>query len=56
MKLLKNEQQKSNINAKFCDICKKIMEINMLKIKNIIKLENIVIIQGNIEVYKVQYT
>ena len=23
MKLLKNEQQKSYINAKFCDICKK---------------------------------
>ena len=59
--LLKNEQQKSNANAKFRDHChhtgeyrgaakfvRKILMINILKIKNIVKFGAIVIMQGDI--------
>ena len=45
MKLLTKEQQKSYENVLFV---KKDLKINISKIKNIIKLEIIVIIQGNI--------
>ena len=50
-KLLTNEQQKSYKSAKICYICQeKLVKINELKIKNIVKLGTIVIIQVNIEV------
>ena len=45
MKLLTKEQQKSYENVLFV---KKDLKINISKVKNIIKLEIIVIIQGNI--------
>ena len=45
MKLLTKEHQKSYENVLFV---KKDLKINISKIKNIIKLEIIVIIQGNI--------
>ena len=54
IKLLTKEQQESNENGKICYICKKNLRINILKIKNIIKLETIVIIQGNIEVLRLK--
>ena len=50
-KLLTNEQQKSYKSAEICYICQeKFVKINELKIKNIVKLGTIVIIQVNIEV------
>ena len=53
MKLWTKEQHESNENAKICYICnvifiKKSLKINMWKIKNIVKLEIIVIILENI--------
>ena len=45
MKLLTKEHQKSYENVLFV---KKDLKINISKVKNIIKLEIIVIIQGNI--------
>ena len=53
MKLLTNHQQKSYQNGKTCYICKKNLKINMLKIKNIVKLRTIAVIQGNIEVLRI---
>ena len=50
MKLLTKEKQESFENAKICYICKEKFEI-----KNIVKLEIIVIIQGNIEVLCIAY-
>ena len=50
MILLRNEQQKSNENSKIFSICQKKLKINMWKIKKVINLEIIAIIQGNIEV------
>ena len=60
-KILRNEQQKSNTNAKIRDHChytgeyrgaatfvRKNLIINILKIKNIVKFGDIVILQGNI--------
>ena len=47
MKLLTKEQQESYGNAKICYICKEKVENKYLKDKNIVKLEIIVIIQGN---------
>ena len=55
MKLLTKEQQESYENAKVCYICKKSFENKYLKIKNIVKLEIIVIIQENIEVLRIAY-
>ena len=55
MKLLTKEQHKSDDNAKVCYICKKNLKINMWKIKTIVKLEIIVIIQGNIELLHIAY-
>ena len=51
MKLLRNEQRKSYKNEIYIYIyifVKKNLTINMLNIKNIIKLVTIVIVQGNI--------
>ena len=48
--LVTNEQQKSYKNVKICYICMKNLKINMLKIKNIVKLGTILIIQEKIEV------
>ena len=55
MKLLTKEQQESYENAKIWYICKENLKINIWKIKNIIKLEIIVIIQWNIEVLHIAY-
>ena len=52
MKLLAKEQQNSFKNAKICYICKEKFEN---KYVNILKLEIIVIIQGNIEVLCIAY-
>ena len=48
MKQLTKEQQESYKNAKIC-------ENKYLKDKNTVKLEIIVIIQGNIEVLRIAY-
>ena len=50
MKLLTKEQQESYENARIRCICKKNLKKNIWKIKNIVKLEIIVIIKENIEV------
>ena len=50
MKLLTKEQQESYENVKISNICKEKLENKYLKDKNIVKLEIIVNIQGNIEV------
>ena len=55
MKLLTKEQQESYTNAKICYICKKNLKIHIKKTKKIIKLEIIVIIQGDIEVLRIAY-
>ena len=55
MKLLKKEQQDSYENAKICYICNKKLENKYLKDKKIVKLEIVVIIQGNIEVLGITY-
>ena len=55
MRLLTNEQQESYQNAKICHNCQKSLKINMLPIKNIIKLEITAIIQVNIEVLRIVY-
>ena len=55
MKLLINEQQKLHDDVKNGYICKEKFEINMLKIKNIVKLGIIVVIQGNREVLHIAY-
>ena len=52
MKLLTKEQQESYENAKICYICKEKIENNL---KNIVKLEVIVIIQKNVEVLYIAY-
>ena len=50
MKLLTKEQQKSCENEKIPYTCEKKLKINVWKVKNIEKLEIIVIIQANVEV------
>ena len=61
MNLLTKVQQKSYKHAKLCENVKmqklvnKKLKINMWKIKNIVKLEIIVIIQGNVEVLCMAY-
>ena len=51
-----NEQQESYENAKTCYNCKKNQpKMNNWKIKDIIKLEIIVIVQENIEVLHIAY-
>ena len=45
MKLLIKKEKKSHQNAKFVIFVEKNLKMNMLKIKNIVKLEIIVIIQ-----------
>ena len=57
-KLLTEVQQESYENAKICYICKKKFENKYLKdkkLKNMVKLEVIVIIQVNIEVLHIVY-
>ena len=46
MKLLINEQQKSYGNAKICCIFWKKLKIDMLKLKNIVKLEITIVFQN----------
>ena len=57
MKLLTKEQHESYENAKICYICKEEFENKYLKDKKycIVKLEIIVIIQGNIEALRISY-
>ena len=55
MKLLIKEQHESAENSKICYICKEILKKKMRKIKNFVKLEIIVIIQGNIEGLRIAY-
>ena len=55
IKFLTKEQQESYENAKNCYICKRKLKINIWKIRIIIKLEIIVIIQGSIEVLRIAY-
>ena len=50
MRLLTEKQQESCENAKICSICKEKFENKYLKDKNFVKLDIIVIIQGNVEV------
>ena len=49
------EKQKSYENAKICYIIKENLKINICKIKTVVKLEIIVIIQENIEVMCIVY-
>ena len=53
MKLLTKEKQESYENAQICNICKEKFENKYLK--DIMKLEIIVIIQGNIQVLPIPY-
>ena len=46
---------KSNENAKTRYNCKKYFKMNLSKIKNIVKLEKVVIIQGNLGVLHIAY-
>ena len=55
MNLLSNEQQESYGNWKICYNCNKKLENKYLKLKNIIKLKIINIIQGNIDVLHIAY-
>ena len=55
MKLLTKEQQESYENAKICYIYHEKFYNKYLKDKNIVKLEIIVIIQGNIEKLHIAY-
>ena len=55
MKLLSKEQQESYENAKSLLFVKKVLKISICKIKNFVKLEIIVIIEGNIEVLRIAY-
>ena len=55
MKLLTKEQQQSYQMRKSVIFVKKNLNINMWKMKNIVKIEIIVIIQGNIEVLRIAY-
>ena len=55
VKLLANEQQESYENANFAIFAQKSLKINMLKTKNIVKLEIIFTIQVNIEVLDIEY-
>ena len=57
VKLLTNEQNNFYQNSKICYISAimKNLKMNMLQIRNIVKLGIIVIIQENIEVLKIAY-
>ena len=55
MTLLTKDQQGSYENTKICYICKKNLKMNIWKKKNVVQLEIIVIIQGNIEVLGMPY-
>ena len=53
--LIKKKRQESYENAKICNICKEKFENKNLEDKNIVKLEIIVIKQGNLEVLYIAY-
>ena len=55
VKLLANEQQESYENANLSIFVQKNLKINMLKIKHVVNLEIILIIQINLEVLGIQY-
>ena len=57
MKLWTKEQQESYENAKICYTCNEKFDVwnRCVKDKKIVKLEIIVIIQGNIEVQYIAY-
>ena len=55
MNLLTKEQQESYKNAKMCYICKEKFENKYWKDKKVVKLEILVIIQGNMEVLRITY-
>ena len=56
MNLFTKEQQKSYENAKICYICRRKFQNKYVKAKKIIvKLDIIVITQGNIEVLPIAY-
>ena len=55
MKLLTKDQQQSYKNQKSVTFVKKNLKINISKIKNIVKVEIIVIILGNTEVLHIGY-
>ena len=55
MKILTKEQQKSYENGKICYISKEKFENKYSKENNIVKLEIIVIIQGNIKLLHIAY-
>ena len=55
MKLLTKIQQELYENGKFTIFVKKSLKINILKIKNIVKLEIIAIVQVNPEVLNILY-
>ena len=55
MRLLTKEQQESYENPKICYICKGKFDNKYLKDKKVVKLEIILIIQGNIEVLHITY-
>ena len=55
MRLLTKEQQESYENPKICYICKGKFDNKYLKDKKVVKLEIILIIQGNIEVLYITY-
>ena len=56
MKIIEQTNSKNHIETKnFILFVKKSLNINMLKIKIIVKLETIVIIQGNKEVLQIAY-
>ena len=55
MKSLTKKHQKSDENAKICYIGSKNLQDNMLRIKNIVKLATITIIQKNIVILHIAY-
>ena len=55
LNLLTKEQQELYENAKICYNCRKKLKINIWKIKNIVKLDIIAIIQENMEVLGIGY-
>ena len=53
MKFLTVEQQKSYENTEICYICQESLKINLLTIKDIIKLEMMIIMLVNTEVLQI---
>ena len=55
MKLLTKEQQESYENRNSCYICKEKSKTKYIEDRNIVELEVIVVIQGNIEELRIAY-